>query len=265
LERFSWRRYSAVVARAAKTGPPLQHLARRTKVHCLFTHTTESGSLRQAAGDGFTLTLRGTASTLTVFSVVEFLDRWAERGFEGDPPNAALVLDSEPDDSDTLVLELSSPSFDEDADALSYSAQPVQGEAAGGSPEDDASDFSGHFSGAHLFIDPGETGGSRTVAVATDSPGTLRLSFDQPWSVVVESGQDMLVTAPGQAAFEPGSVTIQIPTQLRIPESMVEFSVAGGSGAVTGTAQWTGGPDATISFDGGRPEPLRSGDFSSGG
>jgi hypothetical protein len=100
----------------------------------LFVQSFQSGTLAPKAGggDAFTLTLdHGLGQT------VYFSDR-PERVFgatptaqflqtfpfgENNPPNAALVLEAAPGDTDVIVMELTNPAYDEATHTATYAAK----------------------------------------------------------------------------------------------------------------------------------------------
>jgi hypothetical protein len=101
------------------------------KTEMLFVQTFESGSLQPKEGEEgtFILTLNGGSGRTIGFSdrperivgsvpMQVFLDGL---GFSpADPPNAALVIEPSPGETDIIVLELLNPQYDEANQSLTY-------------------------------------------------------------------------------------------------------------------------------------------------
>jgi hypothetical protein len=239
----------------------------------LFTQNTHTGSLEPIAGrdDVFTLTLEQPAPDVTVFtdrpvrgagteSLASFVDQWDARGFAQDPPNAALVLDQEPDNSDTAIFKLADPSYDKDGGTVSYTATHVTGGTAS-LPTDEHIDPPPSFGDAHLFIDPSGGGDVHSMAIdvhVAPSGGKTDVKFNSPWSLALDSGDEAsYVVGPnvGGGFFLPQEVNIT-------SAGGVQFNLQGGTGAITGTATVPKGATLGIQVDDNPEQTVKSGPFS---
>jgi hypothetical protein len=240
----------------------------------LFTQTTHTGTLKPIAGqnDVFTLTLDQPSPDVTVFTdrpvrsastqpVQNFVDQWDGRGFNTDPPNAALVLDQEPDSADTAIFELTHPTYDKTSGAVSYTARHVNG-ATSSLPGDDHIDPPPSFSDAHLFIDP--SGGGDQHAMAVDVNGgnqgeKTQINFDTPWNIVLgppDSGASYVVGPNvGGGFFSTSEVSMT-------SAGGVQFTLQGGTGAITGTATVPRGATVGIQVDNNPEQTIKNGSFS---
>jgi hypothetical protein len=104
------------------------------KTEFLFVQSFQSGGFAPKAGspDAFKLTLEHGLGQTVYFSdrperiggvapTTKFLDGF---GFQPDnPPNAALVLEAAPGDTDVVVLELTAPRYDEATKTATYDAK----------------------------------------------------------------------------------------------------------------------------------------------
>jgi len=243
----------------------------------LFTQTTHTGSLKPIPGrdDVFTLTLDQPAPDVTVFtdrpvrsasteSLAGFVDQWDERGFAQDPPNAALVLDQEPDSADTAVFKLADPSYDKSSGTVSYTASHVNG-GTSSLPSDEHIDPPPTFGDAHLFIDA--SGGGEQHAMAIDVEGGRQglktdITFNSPWSILLGSGDNgaSYLVGPnvGGGFFTTSEVNMT-------SAGGVQFTLAGGTGAITGTARIPSGVTVGIQVDDNPEQTIRNGSFSLGG
>ena len=240
----------------------------------LFTQNTHTGTLEPIAGrdDVFTLTLDQPSPDVTVFTdrpvrsaatepLADFVDQWDARGFGEDPPNAALVLDQEPDDADTAVFKLADPSYDKTSGTVSYTATHVRG-GTSSLPSDEDIDPPPSFEDAHLFIDP--SGGGDQHAIAVDVRGApegnhTQVSFDSPWTIVIGSGEAgaSYLVGPnvGGGFFEPSLVNLT-------SSGGVQFELEGGSGPITGTATVPKGASVGIQVDDNPEQTVKAGKFS---
>jgi hypothetical protein len=240
----------------------------------LFTQNTHTGTLTPIAGqnDVFTLTFAQPSPDVTVFSdrpvrsastepVTDFVNSWAKRGFEQDPPNAALVLDQQPDNANTAIFELSDPKLAASG-AVSYTAKHVTGRDSS-LPSDDHIDPPPRFGDAHLFIDPSSSGQLHALSlqVQGESNGQrVSMNFTSPWQVTFGFGQQGV----GSVSAGPGGTEL-IPNLARLTgNGLVEFAVSGGTGPITGSAVVPNGANATITVDGNPAQPLKNGSFSLG-
>ncbi len=240
----------------------------------LFTQNTHTGTLQPIPGksDVFRLTLDQPAPDVTVFTdrpvrsastepLAGFVDQWGERGFAKDPPNAALVLDQEPDNADTAIFKLADPSYDQASGTLSYTASHVNG-GTSSLPSDEHIDPPPTFGDAHLFIDP--SGGGDQHAMAIDVRGGAQgaktdVTFNSPWNIVIgpgEAGASYLVGPNvGGGFFTPSEVNMT-------SGGGVEFTLEGGTGAITGTARISSGTTVGIQVDDNPEQTIKSGSFS---
>jgi hypothetical protein len=134
----------------------------------LFVQSFQSGSFAPKAGsdDTFTLTLAHGLGQTIYFSdrperiagsnpTAAFLARFP---FGADnPPNAALVLEAGPGDTDVVVVELTAPAYDEATHTAAYEAKPLRDyEKLGITFQEEpkgAAELHGQFGAASLFID----------------------------------------------------------------------------------------------------------------
>ena len=239
----------------------------------LFSQTAHSGSLTPVKGqtDFFTLTLDDSVD-VTSFTdrpirsagtetVADFVDNWAARGFEQDPPNAALVLDQEPDNADTSIFTLANPTFDQASGAVTYEATHITGGTAS-LPTDEHIDPPAKFGDTHLFIDPS---GTSTVeffiqANTTSKTARLTITLDPQFSVVVGGGNQLEYSSGGGGGNLNGSNLIQM-----TGGGTLDLQVTGGAAPITGTATVPSGEKVTVTVGSGQPTPLPSGKFSIGG
>jgi hypothetical protein len=240
----------------------------------LFTQNTHTGSLKPIAGkdDVFTLTLEQPAPDVTVFTdrpvrsastepLAHFVDQWDGRGFAKDPPNAALVLDQQPDNADTAIFKLADPSYDQASGTVSYTATHVTGGTAS-LPSDEHIDPPPSFGDAHLFIDP--SGGGDVHEMAVDVNGAPQgahtaVNFDSPWNLVLGAGEDGASWVVGP---NPGG-GFATDTGVNLTSSGgVQFTLEGGTGAIAGTATIPKGTTVGIQVDNNPEQTIKSGTFS---
>ena len=247
----------------------------------LFSQNTRAGTLTPAGGgDGaFELTLTEPAAGVTAFtdrpersaeteSLADFVADWDDRGFGTTPPNAALVLDGEPEDANTAVFTISDPKLDEASGALTYQATRVTDTTAALPDDDQIEELPSEFGGAHLFIDPssGDTHGLYLDARIRSATGKVQLTFDSPWTVILgagDSGVGYILSDLGGGEIIPSKVSMTAGHANM--EVSIEFAVSGGTGPVTGTASLPSGATATLELDDGPSVPIKNGKFSIGG
>jgi hypothetical protein len=240
----------------------------------LFTQTTHRGTLDPIPGrdDVFKLTFTQPSPDVTVFTdrpvrsastegLSSFVGLWDRRGFGQDPPNAALVLDQEPDDADTAVFELADPTFDQGSGAVTYTATHVNG-GSQSLPSDEHIDPPPSFGDAHLFIDPSASGDVHAMAidVRNEPQGDkVTVTFDSPWTVFLGSGEQGTgyVVAPDSGG---GTVT---PTTITLTSGGgIEFALQGGTGPITGTASFHSNASVGIQVDDNPEQTVKNGSFS---
>jgi hypothetical protein len=248
--------------------------AAATSTGDLFTQTTHTGSLDPIAGrdDVFTLTLEQPSPDVTVFtdrpvrsasteSLAGFVDQWDQRGFAQDPPNAALVLDQEPDNADTAIFELADPSYDKAGGTVSYMATHVNG-GTSSLPSDEHIDPPPTFGDAHLFIDA--SGAGEEHAMAIDVNGGRQgektdITFNSPWDIVLGAGEGgaSYIVGPnvGGGFFTTSEVNMT-------SAGGVQFTLGGGTGAITGSARIAPGATVGIQVDDNPEQPVKNGSFS---
>jgi hypothetical protein len=155
----------------------------------LFVLTAVSGSA-SAADEGVVLTFRDVdddvtdftdrpARSVTTESVTEFVDRWDQRGFDDDPPNAALALEQAGSTADVFVVELSNPVLD--GNTLAFDAVelgPDDGEVAGYDEEIDEG-IPSDFGALSIFVDSAGSD-SYGVELALTGPGNYSVQFTTP-------------------------------------------------------------------------------------
>ena len=134
----------------------------------LFVQSFAGGTYRPKAGEAgvYELTLTGGTGQTVYFAdrpgrdagtvpTPRFLD---SLGFGGDPPNAALVAQTDAGE-DVLVVELTAASLDEAGGTLTYEARPLAGEAgerlASLAARQADQELADSFGAASLFIDGG--------------------------------------------------------------------------------------------------------------
>jgi|LakMenEpi03Aug12_release.lakeMendotaPanAssembly.Ray.scaffolds.fasta_scaffold588669_1 hypothetical protein len=100
----------------------------------LFALTSTGGTLKHDAS-GWWVTLTGVSPMVTRFTdrpgrqaatmtPTQLANRWQAYGFTKDAPNAALVLDARPANSDVYVIELRNPRVD--GNAMLFRAKPIR-------------------------------------------------------------------------------------------------------------------------------------------
>ena len=240
----------------------------------LFSQTTHTGSLIPIAGknDVFTLTLDQPSPDVTSFTdrpirsastepLPKFVDSWDERGFAESPPNAALVLDQQPDNADTAVFTLADPRYNQANGSVSYVATHVNG-GTESLPSNEHIDPPPHFGDAHLFIDPSTTAVTNLALDVQNAKGHhVTLNFDAPWQVVAGTGTSGIGFLIGP---EIGGGTVLSNKVDLVSSGSIEFAVTGGTGPVTGTAFVPGGASAEVQVNDEPEKPIKNGAFSLG-
>lgn len=154
----------------------------------LFVQQASSGSLiRDTGTSAYTLTLYDVASQVQYFSdrpqrmagqssMASFVSGWDSHGFGEDPPNAALVLLDAENQEDTLIVELTNPIYDSQAETLQYTVTVIEDCQSEGlayhSRRADAS-LPEQFGRVNLFIDDATLNGYDVTVGYHDCPSTM--------------------------------------------------------------------------------------------
>jgi hypothetical protein len=240
----------------------------------LFTQTTRGGTLEPLGDDTFTLTLDDPAPDVTAFAdrpvrsadtepLADFVASWSQRGFDQDPPNAALVIDEQPEDTDTTIFTLADPRYDQSSGSVSYMATHIGG-GSSSLPSDGDVDPPPSFGDAHLFIDPSTAGELHNFELDLNGRQGrhVKLTFDSPWTVTFAGDQQEVSYEVGPDVG--GGELLASEVDLTSSGS-VTFGIGGGTGPITGTATIPSGAGVTVSIDDGPDQPLKNGSFSLGG
>lgn len=191
----------------------------------------------------------------------DFVGQWDKRGFGQDPPNAALVLDEEPDDSDTAVFTLADPTYDQAKGAVTYTATHVTG-GTSSLPSDEHIDPPPTYGDAHLFIDPSGAGDQHQMAVDVNGAhegNHTQVTFDSPWTIFIAPGEGGAAWLVGP---DPGGGFVQPSTVNLTSSGSLEFMMDGGTGAITGTAKVPSGATLGIQVDDNPEQTVKTGTFS---
>lgn len=249
--------------------------------------------------DGSKLVLRGVETGVTTFTdrpqrsagslpLARFAGTWGKI-FGSVPPNAALQVQGAPQSRDVAVLELRRPHYDAADDTLTYSVKRLRktGDPALRTFDRRADgDAVKSFGRASLFIDDGEAAPLVPVEVEAVLPSfsSVSLKFDDAEVTFGTSDEDQELgpqeLGPGSVVSPPeGAPPGTTPgTSISIRGRTLEISTFPGatstvqvqvtvyvtepaSGKVTGKAQVSGAPTATI-VSGGEGKTLAPGPFS---
>jgi hypothetical protein len=240
----------------------------------LFTQTTHKGTLAPIVGknDVFTLTFTAASPDVTVFTdrpvrsastedLPNFVDLWDERGFGQDPPNAALVLDQEPDNADTAIFTLADPSYDQASGAISYTATHVNG-GTSSLPSDEHVDPPPSFGDAHLFIDASGAGDQHSMALDVNGApqgAHTQVTFDSPWTIILGPGEQGTTWVVGP---NPGGGFAESSLMNLTSSGGTQFTLQGGTGAITGTATIPKGATVGLQVDDNPEQTIKAGNFS---
>lgn len=187
----------------------------------LFIQQASSGSLIRDTGASYTLTLYDVASQVQYFSdrpqrmagqssLESFVSGWASRGFSEDPPNAALVLLDAESQEDTLIVELTNPIYNSQAETLQYTVTVIDDyQSEGLAYHSRRADMSlpEQFGRVNLFIDDAaSTGNFVTVewtnfssSYLTGFSGTIVAVGNQARTYLANLNEDRLSEAVGVA------------------------------------------------------------------
>ncbi len=168
------------------------------KIEFLFVQSFQAGSIapKEGAEGTYTLTLEHGLGQTIYFSdrpervvgatpTARFLKGL---GFPPDnPPNAALVVEAGPDDTDMVVVELTSPAYDETTHTATYDVTILEewertpGVGFAVQPKDLAQ-LHPEFGAAHLFIDDCSAGQLNCANFANkNDPHSKRISITYCW------------------------------------------------------------------------------------
>jgi ribosomal protein S28E/S33 len=200
-------------------------------------------------------------------SLASFAARWERRGFGGDPPNAAIVLDDAPAARDTMVVELISRHLVR-AKVIRYRVRALDGEAAGPTLARVArgadARVQGTFGRASLFVDP-SSGAFATLAFTFSvlgATGPAGITFDGPGQVATT---DAGLGAAG-STFSALNAYFVIPGPSGLPATRGSVGLQGAVSPITGNAQLPPGATVTVTVSGpggaGPPQVLTAGPFS---
>lgn len=236
---------------AATTAAPAADVVASSKIGWLFVLDATAGTTSTADDGSIELALDGVADGVTTFSdrpqrsattesPTEFVDAWASRGFNDDPPNAALVLG----DETVVVLTISDPRWDANAGRLVLSATEIDDGAASvaGRTGAGVESLPATFAASSLFVDASST--VEPVTVMFDYSGSAVLDIDLD-NVLAGPGPRSLastavegnasVDVRGTPAANSTSINIQ-PTNGRSSVSVALTVLPNPDGTVTGVA-----------------------------
>ena len=157
----------------------------------LFVQQATSGSLiRDTDASTYTLTLNNVASQVQYFSdrpqrmagqssMTSFVAGWDSHGFGEDPPNAALVLLDAENQEDTMIVELTNPIYDSQAETLQYTVTVIddyQGDGLAYHSRRADTSLPEQFGRVNLFIDETTLSGYDVTVTYYDCPSTMTYS-----------------------------------------------------------------------------------------
>lgn len=191
-------------------------------------------------------------------SLAEFVEQWPQRGFEDDPPNAALVVDAQPEDGDTAIFEIANPRYDEASGQVTYRATQIDEGTAALPVGDKEALPPAKFGDAHLFIDPGSTPTTEFFLSVTGAPNNsqTQITFDSQFTVAV-GAQEAAWAGPTLGGTVSGS-------SIKILGSAgtLDVFVGGGSPPISGSARVPSGANVTVEVGNSGPQKISSGRFS---
>jgi hypothetical protein len=160
-------------------------------VNLLFVQSAPSATVKPLGHDSYRLTLNKVQRGVPTFSdrpnrvvgqesIEQFVAKWKQRGFDTDPPNAALVVDGGKRDADTLVVALTEPKLDGKGQ-ITYLAKhidpPTDGALAANARQ--ADDHLPRRTGAvHLFIDDAPATTQTGFQVSIAGTGRVNVIFN---------------------------------------------------------------------------------------
>ena len=250
----------------------------------LFVQVAGGGSLRSAGQPGtYTLRLTDPNDKVTVFTdrperragsqkVEDFVKQWKSRGFDDDPPNAALEIAKGSEGQDVKVFEISAPRLDPKGDVLEFRAKELGDRAStalSGVAKGADQTLPERFERASLFVDPGATSGTPkrvtfTMTVKGDE-GEVGIDFDSSqtlFTTVFKSDEPEVVQASVGSSEGP-DLRCDSDTSDGSCRLTAVMTVISTEPQVTGTLDVeSGSPTVTASVNGGTAETIGAGPFS---
>lgn len=238
-----------------------------------------TGTERDGGGQAFTLTLEDADANVVVFTdrperkagtepLAEFVDGWERRGFNDDPPNAALEVSQDSGEPVSSVFELSNPRYDEAASSLSFEAAELGTEPstslAGFAAEDDQ-ELPASFAEASLFID-----NASATADGGDIPNGQMWTYEggNGEAVVTIEGQTLAgVEQPDSEAGDlqgglSGANGFELTCFSNNCVGSIIFGVEPQMDQITGTVQYDGKAKLTYKDASGSEQTIPDGKFS---
>ena len=252
--------------------------AEAAPIQTLFVQSAADARLAPLGDDRYRLTLAPPDRVVSTFSdrpariaghetVRAFVDAWSGRGFDEDPPNAALVVDRGPRRADTMIVELTRPRLR--GGRLTYVAQRIDPPASDTFRQharraDDA--LPERLGEVHLFIDDASTQIERMLVLTLPGTGGVSLVLDNPAGVTVGSGfGDVTWNVNGFGLLTPRSVRLNaLAAPANGNPAGVSFGVLTSDTTLTGTAYFRdGATSAELKVgDTGTPITISEGAFS---
>ncbi|MGI9188167.1 MAG: hypothetical protein ACR2J9_11750 [Gaiellales bacterium] len=215
----------------------------------LFAMTSTGGALKHDAS-GWWVELTGTSPLVTRFtdrpnrlastlSPTQLAAQWRTYGFPSDPPNAALVLDGRPVDSDVFVVELRRPSVS--GTTVRFRAKPVHDSSQALSRYAKRADRlrETRFASASLFIDDG--------AGTVYQPVTFTVSGlfpGQALSINLQANGTPAGFSAGPSLTNQSSLSLLGVTGEGVPVAALRMS----DSAITLNSTWGGGGGGNVAF-----------------
>lgn len=218
-----------------------------SEIGWLFVLDASSGAASTAADGSIELVLDKVDGGVTTFSdrpqrsaahesPADFVGSWADRGFDEDPPNAALVLG----DETVVVLTLSDPRWDEGSKRLAFAAtelepgtRTVAGRAGGG-----ISTLPATFAGSSLFVD----------ASAAVTPVTVMFDYSGSSQAIIDV--DNVLAGPGPRSLTStaveGIASIDVRGSAEVDSTTITIMPSNGNAQVSVALTVMPNPDGTV-------------------